>query len=340
MDFIYPKYAFLWLAIPVLVAILLMVYRRARQAVGNWFEPSQYRWSFPLLKAALRLGGVACMIFALMGPYQSEEIKEVESLAHEVYILLDVSASMYTEDIRPSRLQKARRELKALVDDLKGDKVGLIVFADHPFVQCPLTHDLQAVKLFLDLADPAQFAQQGTQLRPALQMALERFMSAETPPDAVGRVVVIVSDGEDHGGTFSSLAERLQRLNVQVFPVGVGTYAGGQIPEYVDGKPKGIKEIEPGVPAISRLTDEPLKALADEFNVPYYKLDEPSKTLRSLAQEIRLLQPAALEVSQEQLANNQYRLFLLVGIGMLFLSLFLMPRRRASERVSVERSGS
>lgn len=328
MDFIYPTYAFLWLAVPVLIAILVMVYRRSRQAVGNWFEPSDYRWSFPLLKAALRLLGVASMMFALMGPYQSKEIKEVESLAHEVYILLDVSASMYTQDIRPSRLEKARRELKALVEDLRGDKVGLIVFADNPFVQCPLTHDLQAVKLFLDLADPEQFAQQGTQLRPALQLALERFASADDPIDAVGRVIVLVSDGEDHGGTFSSLSERLRRLNVTVFPVGVGTYAGGQIPVYEDGKPKGFKETEGGVPAISRLTDAPLKALADEFDSPYFQLDGPSQNLRALGQEIRLLRPSAQEVSREQIENNQYQVFLLVGIGLLFLSLFLMPVRR------------
>ncbi len=328
MDFIYTSYAFIWLAVPVLGAILILIYRRAKKATGNWFEPTQYRWSFPLLKAALRLGGVACLMFALMGPYRSEEIREVESLAHEVYILLDVSASMHTEDIRPSRLQKAKRELKALVDELHGDKIGLIVFADYPFIQCPLTQDRQAVNLFLDLADPAQFAQQGTQLRPALQMALERFLSVETPPGAAGRVVVLLSDGEDHGGTFSSVIERLRRQGVKVFPVGVGTYAGGQVPAYVDGKPQGFKETEEGLPAVSRLTDDQLRELADEFDATYYRLDGPSQNLRALAQEIRMLRPAALEVSREQLANNQYQLFLLIGICCLMGSLFLMPTKK------------
>jgi Ca-activated chloride channel family protein len=325
MQFVYPQYWYFWLGLPVLIAVLVLVYRRSRRALDTWFQAGEYKYSLPGFKLLLRIGGLSCLLIALLGPYESSEIREVEMLSREVYVLMDISASMHTADIRPSRLGKAKRELKNLVEDLKGDKIGLIVFADYAYVQCPLTRDPQAVKLFLELAQPEQFAQRGTQYRPALAQVLDRFLSSEAPPEDVSRVVVLVSDGEDHGQTYASVASRLQQLGVTLFSVGVGTYEGGKVPIMQEGEVKGYKTLEDGSPVYSRLQDESLKNLSDQFGTPFYLLDGPTQSLRPLARDIRMIQPASMAVSQEQIANNRYQLFLLPGLAMLLLSMFIMP---------------
>lgn len=304
------------------------MYKRVAAITQAWFSADEYERSYPLLKFGLRTMGFVLLFIALMGPYWGENEHDSKLLGREIFILLDVSASMNAEDIKPSRLEKVKRELKTVINHLEGDKIGLILFTESAYVQCPLTHDRQAVSLFLDLAETRQFAQTGTQYRSALATAMDRFMNGNEESQNTSRGIILVSDGEDFGDTYVSLIERLKQSNVQVFPVGVGTYEGAPIPQFINNKKKGYKRYEDGTVAISRLIDQDLQNLADEFGTDYIRLSNPTATLAGLEKDIDNLAASPIDTQLAQVKNNKYQLFLFFSVISLFLSMFLMPIRK------------
>jgi len=265
------------------------------------------------------------MFFALIGPYWDAKDQNVDVLGREIYILLDVSSSMNTEDLRPSRLGKIKKELKKLIYDLRGDRIGLIVFSAYPYVQCPLTQDFQSVSMFLDLATTEQFSNKGTNYRQALRMALERLIDSQKTRDEMNRAIILVSDGGDHGETYMSIIDRLQQANIKVFTVGVGTDEGAAVPKLQKGRKKGYKKYPDGQIAVSKLEDQPLQELASAFNTRYIRLDAQFKNLNPLRDQIKRLSSAPLATKRERVKNNKYQFFLLISFLTLGFSMFYMP---------------
>lgn len=311
------------------LGIIYLVYRRVDMIIHNWFSENEYKRNHPRLKFVLRSVAFVFLFIALVGPYWQEKERKVSVMGREVYILLDISASMNAEDIQPSRLEKARQELKQLVYSLRGDKIGLIVFSEYAYVQCPLTRDYRAVSLFLDMAETDQFAQTGTQFRSALAVALERFLSEKSRSDNANRAIVLLSDGEDYGDTYASIIDRLQQANIKVFTVGIGTSEGAQVPELVDEEKRGYKTYPDGSMAISRLLDEHLIQIAEQFGTEYIAIDAPYKRLDGLVEQLLLLTSSPLESKIERVESNRYQLFLFISLFCLLFSLFLMPVRKS-----------
>ncbi|HEX2901386.1 MAG TPA: VWA domain-containing protein, partial [Bacteroidia bacterium] len=144
----YWPFVFALLPLGVLIGL---VYYKSRKAIRIWFAPEDYGFFLPEVKLAMRGIAAFCLLVALVGPYWGRTEQEVPIRGREVYVLIDVSASMTCEDIQPSRLQKVKREVKKMIGQMNGDRVGLIVFTSDAYVQCPLTSDLNAANLFLDL---------------------------------------------------------------------------------------------------------------------------------------------------------------------------------------------
>ncbi len=186
----------------------------------------------------------------------------------DLVVALDVSQSMLAEDVAPSRLQRARAELTRLVDALPGDRIGLVLFAGDAFIQCPLTTDHSAVRLFLDAAAPEMMPTQGTDFEAAVGAALDTFGPAPTAAPgarpAAARVLLIVSDGEKHTGNVLRLHSDLEAARVRTFAAGIGEAAGAPIPLYTNGQRVGEKlDPETGAAVITRLDPQALQALAD-----------------------------------------------------------------------------
>lgn len=310
------------------LVLLLYIYRRSKQTVYGWFRPQEVAGYRPFLKVSLRVLGLALVLTSLLGPYWGKKEQDVNLLGKEVYIVLDVSASMNVEDLKPTRLDKAKRELHGLIDALKGNPVGLIVYAKHAYVQCPLTYDHKLLHTFLDLAETAQFAETGTEIRSGLNLCLERFVHVEKRNKRTSRAVVLVTDGEDFGDTYSSVLERFKKQEIQLFVVGVGTSQGGTIPEIVQGKVRGHKTAKDGTIALSALKTESLKLLTERFNTDLYLLDKASATLKSLIEDIENLNASPISVRSQKVENSKYQWFLGVGLLCLFLSMCLLPMGR------------
>lgn len=328
MSFVYPTYWTWFLAIPVSLGIIFLVYRRVAYITEVWFESTSYFRSFPFVKFLLRSVAYLLLFIALLGPYWGEKKQMLNVLGREIYILVDVSASMNAEDLKPSRLQKAKFEIKKLVEELKGDKIGLIIFADNAYVQCPLTTDYHAVLMFLELVNSQQFAQTGTNFRAALAMALSRFQGTETPNNQVSRAVILVSDGEDFGDTYTSIIDRFKAAHINVFTVGVGTYEGSSIPAFDrEGRRVGYKTHEDGTRAVSQLQEESLKAIANHSGTAYINLSQQDQDLNLLLEQIKSLASSPLISRMEQVKNNRFQMFLGISLMLLLVSLFVMPIR-------------
>ena len=319
----------IWLlGIPVSIGIIYLVYKRVVYITETWFSPEQYGRSYPFLKMLARMIGFVMLFIGLVGPYWGSSSEAQRVMGREIYILLDVSASMNAEDLRPTRLEKVKKELKNLIANLKGDRIGLIVFSEYAYVQCPLTQDYRAISMFLDMANTDQFVQTGTHFRSALALAMDRFVNVEEGNKNQTRAVVLVSDGEDYGDTYVSLIERLRQFDIDVFTVGVGTYEGAPVPNMVENRKMGYKRYDDGALVISRLIDNDLEKIAKEFGSKYISLNDGSDNLSELETQIKSLTSSPLESNMDQVETNKYQIFLLLSVIALFGSLFVMPIRK------------
>lgn len=325
MGFSSPEYILWFIAIPFALLFVMLIYRRTQRILYQWFDPYYYRNARPLLKNILRFSGVIFALLALLGPYWGKNDKGSRMLGKEIYILLDVSASMNSDDVRPTRLDKARKEIRALIDNLKGNHIGIIVFASNAYTQCPLTLDTKALHLFLDLASSSQFVQTGTNLRNALKLAQERFSQSEKHRDKMNRAAIIFTDGEDFGEGYVSILDGYKRNHIALFVVGVGTLQGAAVPEIEGGRIRGHKHRPDGSPITSILKETALREISEKAETPYFVLDNPSANLKLLVEELQSLSSSPSSEKMERVANSKYYVFSVLALICWGITLFLLP---------------
>jgi Ca-activated chloride channel homolog len=215
------------------------------------------------LRARLRLGALLCLLLALAGPRWGVELMETRSDARQVVVAVDVSLSMQAQDVKPSRLERAKGALSLLLDQLKGERVGVVAFAGEAQIVCPVTSDVEAAKQLLGALEPGAVAVPGTAVGSALRLGasmLGRYPGA--------KALVLITDGEDHGTDPLGAAAEAARAGVRVFAVGVGTPEGEPIPT---GAPGEYKKDGKGATVITRLAEETLSKAAESAGGAYYR---------------------------------------------------------------------
>lgn len=333
-----PDYLlFIILVIPFAV-LAGIVYFKTRRAIALWFDKRDIRFFQPEIKLVFRVLALLLMLVAMLGPYWGRTEQEIPMVGREVYFLIDVSASMNCEDLQPSRLVKVKREVKKMISEMRGDRVGLIVFTTDAYVQCPLTSDLNAATMFLDLIGTAQFSNNGTSFKEALMTGVKRFVpddSLVVDNKKLSRSMVLISDGEDFGDSYSSVITKMQNNNINLFTVGVGTYTGAQVPHLRYGKKVGYKKTEEGQIAVSQLKDETLQSLATQFGTDYLAMDDQFVNLDPILDQINMLSSLELDREKRLSEVNGYQVFLGLGVIMFVLTMFWMPfngtKRKSTE---------
>ena len=228
------------------------------------------------------MGAVACLVIALAGPRFGRTLRETTQESLDLVVALDVSESMLAEDVAPSRLQRARLEIQRIVAERPGARVGLVVFAGEAFLQCPLTTDRSAFRLFLDAAEPSLVPLQGTDLGAALRIAgaaLEEAADVDRP-----RAVLVVSDGEAHEGDPGTEAEALRDGGATVLAIGVGTEDGGPIPLRRSGRLVGYKTARGGDQVTTRYEGSALREVAGRGGV--YRLDRRGSVVAEVDRQL------------------------------------------------------
>lgn len=274
------------------------------------------------------MGAALFFIIALAGPKIGTEVREVQRTGLNLLVALDLSRSMNAEDVRPSRLDKAKFEINRLVNRLQGDRVGLLVFTDEAFVQAPLTTDYSAMRLFLDIANTDQMPTSGTNFTSALELAAEAFESVEQQDDAAN-VLLFVADGEHHGPSYSEALRNLTDRGVIIFTVGVGTPDGGPIPIYNDdGRQTGYHRDGQGNTVTTRLEPQTMQEIASAGNGEYYEIRSGSDNIEPFFSRLDELERG--EYSTQEFADyeNQYQVMMIIGFLLLMTGLFFPDNKQ------------
>jgi Ca-activated chloride channel family protein len=284
----------------------------------------------PAARLALAVAGLALLAVALARPQAGRRVEVTRRTGVDLAVVLDASRSMRARDVRPDRLARAQLELSGLLDGLGGDRVAVVSFAGDAFVQCPLTTDLAAARLFLRAVDPDAMPRQGTALGAALLAAKGALEAAGTGPRA--RVVLVVSDGEDHDGGLASAARTLADAGIRIFALAVGTAEGAPVPAG-DAERPDRPLTDRGAPVVSRLDAAALRTLADVGDGDVYDLVRPDRGLAAFRLALDRLQRGDLEARVETSWEERYAWAALPGFLLLLGALLVREARTAGSRL-------
>ncbi len=333
--FEHPTYLYAFALLPLLLVAFLFFWRWRKQAIGRFAQshlaplmmPEASRWKHRL-KFGLLLLAMAFLIIGAANPQWGSKREKVKRKSVDVLIGLDISNSMYAQDIAPSRLERAKKFAENLVEQLKGERIGLIFFAGSAYLQMPVTTDYAAAEIFLRSASPDLAASQGTALGECIAVARRAFKSDESKAH---KALVIITDGEDHDGEAIAQAEKAKEEGIIQFTVGVGTDKGSPIPMSIGGQ-VGYKRDETGQPVLTKLNEEMLKELAGKGGGAYFHISNGDAAVaEALQSRIDQLEKQELEVRAFSSFNSYFQYFVLVGLALVVVDWFISWRKHKLE---------
>jgi Ca-activated chloride channel family protein len=280
----------------------------------------------PAISAACYAAGLLLFACALAQPQCGGHTELTKRRGIDVVVALDASKSMLARDVQPSRLERAKLELTTLLDELKGDRVGIVVFAGDAYIQCPLTSDYAAAKMFLRAVDPEQMAEGGTNIGAALEKAEEVFEGAER--GAKEKVIVLISDGEDLSGEIQEGLDALKESAVRVYTVGIGSETGEPIPVLDKrGEVVGYRKDKDGNTILTRLDRAGLTQIAEATGGQFF-YQPRAVAMSGVIEQIDKLQKSELESRLSVRYVERFRWFLMPGLILLVLAMGIRPSRR------------
>lgn len=276
------------------------------------------------IKSILLVFSVIIAALLLLGPRWGERIREVRKEGSDVLIALDVSNSMLARDIKPSRLERAKNAVRWIAESLRGDRIGLILFAGDAFLQCPLTSDKGAFMMFLDSAGPGSINLQGTDIGRVMNEAYKVFEKKRL----TSRILVLITDGEDHQGAVEMAMDRFRDLDVSVYTLGVGREKGDIIPVAENSKSADLYfKDEEGKLIRTRKNPDLLKKLAGSTGGTYIDISNSFSGMKFILEIISDQQKTKFGSSIIKEKKEQYHLFALLLALLLSVELILYERR-------------
>lgn len=321
---------FVW-AVPVLLLVFGYGMRRRRRILARFASRRGLQAIAPdagtgrrWIKAMLVLGGLLFAAVALSGPQYGYKWQEIEQKGIDIVIALDCSRSMLATDIRPTRLDRAKREIFDLLHLLQGDRVGLVAFAGTAFLQCPLTLDYEAFHLFLNALSPDFLPVGGSDIAGALQTALSGFNDEAN----AAKAVILITDGESTGGDPVKAAEAAARAAVKIFCIGVGRDEGVPVP----AETGGFRKDSSGKIVLTRLDEDTLKKVAALTQGAYVRSVAGDMDLDMIyTQEIRgRLEQTTVASGRKKVWEDRYQWFLALAILALLMELFLPSKQKTT----------
>ncbi|RXG18083.1 Ca-activated chloride channel family protein [Leeuwenhoekiella aestuarii] len=279
----------------------------------------------PVLKLIVFCLALACMTVALVNPKIGTKLETVKREGVDVVFAVDVSKSMDAEDIAPSRIDKAKQLVTQIINNLGSDRVGIIAYAGSAYPQLPITTDYSSAKMFLNSMNTDMLSSQGTAIKDAIELAKTYYNDEEQ----TNRVLVIISDGEDHEGDAASIAESAQEQGIRIFTVGVGSEAGDRIPIKRNGVVQSYKKDQNGETVITKLDAETLKQIAAEANGEYIDGNSTQKVVDKMKTALSQMDKKEFEAKQFADFKDQFQWFVAAALFLLFIDVFLLERKTA-----------
>jgi len=322
---------YLWglLIIPLLTLFFIwsrIARRRALRKFGQknilshlmpFSSKNRPRFKFLILMLAL-----AFFIAGIARPQFGSKLKTVKREGVELVIALDVSNSMMAEDIQPNRLERAKRAISRLVDRLKDDKIGLIVFAGDAYTQLPITSDYNSAKLFLNSVNTQIVPKQGTAIGAAIDLARRSF----TPNGEANKAIVIITDGENHEDNAISSAEAAVEEGIIVHTIGMGLPSGSPIPVLRGGQTDYLKDRD-GKVVVTKLNEQMLEQISAAGEGIYVRANNAQVGLNALFDEINKMEKQEMESKTYSEYDDQFQWFFAVGLFLLLLEFVILERK-------------
>lgn len=316
---------------PLLVVLYVMVLRwkqKTTRAIGDAFlvrqlisgySPQRFRWKFILVLAAFMLTGMG-----LANLQYPKQVQQVQRQGVDVLLVMDVSRSMLARDLAPSRMDKARQLTARLIDRLRNDRVGVVLFAGRAYLQMPLTTDHAAAKMYVQSASPESVPTQGTVIGEALQVAMNAL---GTSTEKKFKTIVLITDGEDHDDQALEMAQRLSEEGVLLHTVGVGTPQGSTL---IDPATQQQKMDPEGRPVISRLNEPVLRELAQAARGVYLRLDDTEEAVKAILAQVDAMEKKAIADPTSIRYRSFFQWFLGLALILLVADVFLSERKKHS----------
>ncbi len=331
VKFAHSEYLYGLYLIPILIALIWYATRNQNLLLEKFANIKLHKVLFPrrsaiktIVKNGLIILSIVLLIFAVANPQVGSKIEEVKQVGIDVYILLDVSLSMKAEDIKPSRLEKAKHEISKLIQKLQGDRIGLIIFSGQAFIQFPLTTDYSAANLFLSAVSVKSVPQPGTAIGPAIKLALNSFKKDEETQKAI----VIITDGEDHEGDLDNILEESNNLGVKIYSIGLGSPQGVPIPMYNDGGTQiGYKKDRSGNVVLTKLDEKTLQQITSKGNGQYYRGSNTDDELEMIYNDLASLEGSEFGATKITEYEDRYYYFLIPALLILLLEIIIKEQK-------------
>jgi Ca-activated chloride channel family protein len=325
-----PGYLNLLYLLPVLVIAFWYITKSRNKLLTNFADKALHKTLFPdesnlkrWSKFVLILAALTCLVFAAANPQVGTKIQEVKQTGIDVFIALDVSNSMLAEDIKPNRLQKAKYQVSSLINKLRGDRIGLIIFAGQAYIQIPLTTDYSAANLFLSAVDVNSVPTQGTAIASAINLATASFDTMSTQ-----KVIIIITDGEDHEGDVPKAVANAVSKDIKLYTIGLGSPAGVPIPVYNNRNQLiGFKKDREGNTILTKLDEEILIRIAGDGNGKYFRGTSYEDYLDRIYSELSELEQSEFGVKKVTDYEDRFYYFLIPALILLVFEFFISEKK-------------
>ena len=324
-----PEYFYLMALLPAALLLFLASRWLRRRALQRFGKPEVLAGLMPWIsgrrvwfKFILLLVGWGFIALSAVNPQTGSRLGEARREGVDIMVLLDVSRSMLAEDVRPNRLERARRAVSRLIDNLEQDRVGLVVFAGSAITQVPLTSDHTAASMMLRTVNTNSVQLQGT----AIGGAMERGM-ASLPDEGKSRVMIIISDGENHQDDPVGAAKLARQRGITIHTIGIGTPDGAPVPVYSNNQLTGFLRDDQGNTVITRYDAETLRQIAEAGGGRFGAGGGPDLGLTALLEEIREMEKETYESMVFADYESRFRIFAALALALLTLDIFVFERR-------------
>lgn len=326
-----PYYFYLLLALPlVLLFYIIMIAwkRKVRAAFGDsellkQMAPERST-NKPLIRLIISLVIISALSIGLVNPKIGTSLEKVKREGVDIVFALDVSKSMLAEDIQPNRLEKAKQLISRTLDELISDRIGIIIYAGQAYPQLPITTDYGAARLFLKSIDTDIIPSQGTAIADAISLSTDYF----DDQDQKNRVLVILSDGEDHEEGYKDAVEGAKENGITILTIGIGTKQGAPIPSYnSNGYRTGYKRDKAGEVVVSQLKTEILKEISSIGGGEYINGNDTKQVVEFLMSYVQKMEKKEFETQVFSDYEDQFQWFLGIALLLLVVDIFILERK-------------
>lgn len=324
------KYLYLLIIIPILVLIFLfnLYWKRKKQKeFGDLKLVKKLTPEKSVFKSTLKITvfllALACLILGLVNPKLGTKVETVKREGIDIVFAIDVSKSMLAEDVAPNRLEKTKQIVSQIINQLGSDRIGIVAYAGSAFPVLPITTDYSVAKMFLQSMNPGMVSSQGTSLDEAIHLS-SSFFSQDSK---VSKLVIMISDGEDHSEGIEEATEEANKNGLKIITIGVGTEKGGPIPLKRNGVVESFQRDQNGEVVVTKLNETTLKEIAKITKGGYVNGNNTKEVVDYVKHALENIEKSEFETKQFANYQSQFQWLLGIAFFLFFIDIFFLEKK-------------